>query len=205
MKKIFLFLLFVPCLMQAQMHFSTVKLGVFDPSATSAGFILGYEGGWYVDDNFLFGYSIDWFNKNYVDENLVTDFNSTFGINSQLNELRATTNLNSFPLMGTVSGNWPIGPRTRAFITGSLGLEILFISYRNYDNPNNSDSKVASDLCWNLGGGVMYELGKRTDGIIELTYHNSNPGWQYTVNDRIFERSYNMSGLMLRLGFRFYF
>jgi hypothetical protein len=107
--------------------------------------------------------------------------------------------------MGTVSGNWPIGPRTRAFITGSLGLEILFISYRNYDNPNNSDSKVASDLCWNLGGGVMYELGKRTDGIIELTYHNSNPGWQYTVNDRIFERSYNMSGLMLRLGFRFYF
>ena len=205
MKKILLVFLFVPCLMQAQMHYSTIKLGVFDPSATSAGFILGYEGGWYVDDNFLLGYSIDWFNKNYVDENLVTDLNSTFGVNTKYYELRAKTNLNSFPLMGTVSGNWPIGPRTRAFVTGSVGLEILFISYRNYDNPNNSDSKVASDFCWNLGGGVMYELGKRTDGIIELTYHNSNPGWQYTVNDRIFERSYNMSGLMLRLGFRFYF
>jgi len=205
MKKIFLIILLAPCLMQAQMHYSTIKLGLYDPSATSAGFIIGYEGGWYVDDNFLLGYSIDWFNKNYVDANLVTDFNSTFGINSQLNELRATTNLNSFPLMGTVSGNWPIGPRTRAFVTGSVGLEILFISYRNYDNPNNSDSKIASDFCWNLGGGIMYELGKRTDGIVELTYHNSKPSWQYTVNERIFERSYDMSGLMLRLGLRFYF
>jgi len=205
MKKIFLIILFVPCLMLAQIHYSTIKLGVYDPSATSAGFIIGYEGGWYVDDNFIMGFSLDWFNKNYVDENLVKDFNSIPGVDSKLNELRATTNLNSFPLMCTATGSWPIGPRARAFITGSVGLEILFISYRNYDNPNNSDSKVASDFCWNLGGGVMYELGRRTDGIIELTYHNSSPSWQYTVNDRIFERSYDMSGFMLRVGLRFYF
>jgi hypothetical protein len=205
MKKIFLIILFAPCLMLAQIHYSTIKLGVYGPSATSAGFILGYEGGWYVDDNFIMGFSLDWFNKNYVDGNLVQDFNSIPGVDSKLNELRATTNLNSFPLMCTATGSWPIAPRTRAFVTGSVGLEILFISYRDYDNPYNSDSKVASDFCWNLGGGVMYELGRRTDGIIELTYHNSNPSWQYTVNDRIFERSYDMSGFMLRAGLRFYF
>jgi hypothetical protein len=205
MKKIFLIILFVPCLMFAQIHYSTIKLGVYDPSATSAGFILGYEGGWYVDDNFIMGLSLDWFNKNYVDGNLVQDFNSIPGVDSKLNELRATTNLNSFPLMCTATGSWPIAPRARAFVTGSIGLEILFISYRDYDNPYNSNSKVASDLCWNLGGGVMYELGRRTDGIIELSYHNSSPSWQYTVNDRIFERSYDMSGLMLRVGLRFYF
>src|SRR5664279_598950 len=159
MKKIFLVFLLIPCLMPAQMHYSTIKLGVYGPSATSAGFILGYEGGWYVDDNFIMGFSLDWFNKNYVDGNLVQDFNSIPGVDSKLNELRATTNLNSFPLMCTATGNWPIGPRARAFVTGSVGLEILFISYRNYDNPNNSDSKIASDFCWNLGGGIMYELG----------------------------------------------
>lgn len=210
MKKIFLIILLIPCLMKAQMHFSTVKLGLFAPQATSSGFIIGYEGGWYVDDNFLLGYSIDWFNKNYVDENLVSNFNTTFGnINGQLNELRAQTTLNSFPLMGTVTGNWPVGPRTRAFFTGSAGLEILFISYRNYDNPDNSEFKGAYDFCWNLGGGIMYEMGKRSDAFVELAYHNSRPSWQYTVTDngrtRLFERSYDMSGILLRLGLRFYF
>ncbi|MCX6168938.1 MAG: hypothetical protein NTX65_06350 [Ignavibacteriales bacterium] len=212
MKKVVLFLIvFLPIILSAQSRFSSFKLGMFSPGATDAGFIIGYEGGWYVDDNFLIGYSVDWFNKNYVDQKFVSQINDIYGPNSTLNELRAKTNLHSIPLMASISGNWPVAPRTRAFVTGAAGIEVLLIFYRDYTNPNDDKFQGAYDFSWRLGFGLMYELGKRSDAIAEISYHSSKPSWQYEVRDagtgikHIFERSYDMSGVMLRVGFRFYF
>jgi hypothetical protein len=213
MKKIiYLFIVLIPVVLTAQTKFGTIKAGLFTPSATEAGFILGYEGGWIIDDNFFVGWSADWFNKNYTDRNLVNEFNDFYGqINSQLNELRAKTNLHSIPLMGTVTGNWEVAPRARAFVTAGAGLDILLIFYRNYANPDNNEFQGAFDFAWRLGGGVMYELGRRSDAFIELAYHNSQPGWEYEVKDaltgrtKVFERRFDMSGLLMRVGFRFYF
>ena len=59
MKKLFLLLfLSVSGLMVAQDNFGTVKFGMYNPSASDAGFIIGYEGGWYIDDNFMVGVRI---------------------------------------------------------------------------------------------------------------------------------------------------
>jgi hypothetical protein len=206
-----MFLCFFPLVNFAQSHFSSVKLGMFSPGATDAGFIIGYEGGWYVDDNFLMGYSVDWFNKNYIDHNFVSQIDDIYGPSSTLNELRAKTNLHSIPLMGSITGNWVVSPRIRAFITGEAGLEVLLIFYRDYTNPSDDKFQGAFDFCWRLGGGIMYELGQRSDAIFEIAYHSSTPSWQYEVRDsntgikHTFERSYNMSGLMMRVGLRFYF
>ena len=213
MKKIiYLFIVMIPLVLSAQTKFGTIKAGLFSPSATEAGFILGYEGGWIMDDNFYVGFSADWFNKNYTDRNLVNEFNDFYGpINSQLNELRAKTNLHSIPLMGTVTGNWPIAPRTRAFVTAGAGLEVLFIFYRNYANPDNNEFQGAFDFAWRLGGGVLYELGRRSDAFFELSYDHSLPSWEFEVKDaatgrtKILERRFDMSGLLMRVGFRFYF
>ena len=210
-KLISLILICLPAVILAQTHFGSVKLGVSNPSATGAGFIIGYEGGWDIDDNFIIGWSVDWFNKNYVDQKLVSQFNDFYGLNSSLNELRAKTNLHAIPIMGSATASWPVGPRTRAYVTGAAGIEMLLIFYRNYDNPDNDEFKGAFDFAWRLGGGVAYELGARSDAIFELAYHYSQPSWQYNVTDSItgrthvFERSFDMSGLMLRAGFRFYF
>jgi hypothetical protein len=212
MKKIILaIILLMPLLMNAQHKFGSVKAGMFTPGATETGFILGYEGGWIIDDNVLVGWSADWFNKNYVDRKLVDQFNEFYGIiNYQLNELRAKTNLHSFPLMGSINGNWLIAPRTRAFVTGAAGIEVLLIFYKNYANPNNNEFQGAFDFAWRLGTGVMYELGSRSDAFFELGYHRSQPSWEYEVKDdlgrrKILERRFDMSGLLLRAGIRFYF
>ena len=210
MKKYFFFLLFIPFALNAQTHFGTVKAGIFSPSATETGFILGYEGGWRIDNNISVGWSVDWFNKNYMDKNYVTQLNEFYGpINSSLNELRAKTNLHSIPLTGVAEVYWPVAHRTKIYFTGSAGLEVLLIFYRNYDSPDNSTLKGAYDFCWRLGAGALYELGARSDVMFELAYHSSNPSWQYSVNDngrtRVFERSYDMSGLLARIGLRFYF
>ncbi len=211
MKKLILALLLIMSAAAfAQHKLGAVKLGLFSPYATESGFIIGYEGGWYIDDNFSVGWSADWFHKNYVDSRLEKDLNDFYGqINGELNEIRARTNLHSIPLMGTAMGNWEVAPRLRAFVTGSAGIDVLLIFYRNYQNPQEDEFQGAFDFAWRLGGGILYELGQRSDAFVELVYHNSHPSWEYEVRDnsrkRIFERKYDMSGLMLRAGVRFYF
>ncbi len=214
MKKIFILtiaLMFTSPFILSQNKTGTIKLGVFNPSATDAGFIIGYETGWFIDNTFTAGLSVDWFNKNYVDRNLVSEFDNFFGPNSSLNQLRAKTNLHAIPLMGNITGSWPIAPRAKAYLTGAVGLEVLLIFYRNYDNPDNNEFQGAVDFAWKIGGGVSYELGERSDGIIEIAYNNSEPSRQFDVRDaatgkfKVFERRFDMSGIMMRLGFRFYF
>ncbi|MBI1937885.1 MAG: outer membrane beta-barrel protein [Ignavibacteriales bacterium] len=211
MKKILYVIVLLPSLAFAQMDVGAVKLGYFDPSATEGGFIIGYEGGWFVDDNFSFGWSADWFHKKYTDRQLVKEYNDFYGpIYSELNELRAKTNLHSIPLMFTINANVPISPRARAFFTGGAGLEVLLIFYRNYEKPEDDEFQGAFDFSWRLGGGILYELGERSNVFVELAYHSSRPSWEYEVKDKItnrtkiLERSFDMSGMMMRVGFRFF-
>ncbi|MEW6508611.1 MAG: hypothetical protein AB1432_12800 [Bacteroidota bacterium] len=213
MKRLTVLLFFcIQLIINAQFDVGAIKLGTFNPSATEAGFIIGYEGGWHIDDNFLFGWSADWFHRNYVDRRLIAQYNEFFGpIQSELNEMRARTNLHSIPLMVSVNANLVTAPRIRTFFTGSAGIEVLLIFYRNYQNPQDNEFDGAFDFSWRLGGGISYQLGRRSDAFVELTYHNSKPSYEYEVRDnstgrtRIFERSFDMSGLMMRVGFRFFF
>lgn len=196
----------------SQYHSNAIKAGYYAPSATDGGFIIGYEGGRFVDRNFSFGWSIDWFHKNFVDQVLIQEFNSMYGIaNYSVNELRATTNLHSIPLMFKMTGSIPVGPRAKAFITGGIGAEFLLIFYNNYQNPNEDEFTAAFDFNWTLGTGLMFALGRNSDIFFELSYHHSEPSWKYEIQDldynytRIFERKYDMSGMMTRVGFRFYY
>lgn len=208
-RKLLLLLTFLAYPLFAQHHTASFKLGSFSPHAAEAGFIIGYEGGKFIDENFQFGWSVDWYHINYVDKRLVDAFNDYYGIiNSEINELRAKTNLHSIPLMVTVTGNIPITYRTKAFFTGGAGLEVLLIFYKNFQNTDENNFHGAFDFNWRVSGGLLYEVGRRSDIFGELSYHSSHPGWQYEVSDlsgrRTFERSFDMSGFMFRVGFRFY-
>ncbi len=211
MKKILLFLLVLPAAIFAQDSFGSIKLGVFNPSATDAGFIIGYEGGWEFDRNMKVGWDVDWFHKSYVDQNLVTQFNSFYGVNSSLNELRASTNLHAIPIMASATISFPASYRTNVYFNGAVGTEMLLIFYHDYNNPDNSEFRGAFDFTWQLGAGVAYELGPRSDLILEAAYHYSQPSWNYNATDprtgrnQTFQQVFDMSGLMLRTGFRFYF
>lgn len=211
MKKIILILLLLSCVpVFAQKGASAIKLGLFSPSATQTGFIIGYEWGRYIDEALNVGWSIDWFNKTYTDERLVGQFNDFAGVHGTINELRAQTTIHDFPLMFNITGKFPTGPRAQVFFTGGIGGELMLINYRQYDNPDESETKGAFDFNWRIGAGMLYELGRRSDIFGELSYHSSQPSWQYEAKGsdgrkRIFERKYDMSGVMLRAGIRFYY
>lgn len=210
MKKIIILFFITSIAVFAQRNTSAIKLGVFSPSAAESGFIVGYEWGRYIDEAINIGWSVDWFNKSYTDEKLVGQFNDFAGINGSINEVRAKTSINDFPLLFNITGKFPTGPRTKAFFTGGIGAELLLINYRNFANPDESETKGAFDFSWRLGAGLLYEIGRRSDVFGELAYHNSQPSWQYEVEGadgrkRTFERKYDMSGLMCRVGVRFYY
>ena len=211
MKKLAIFLMvLLPVSISAQAKYGSFKLGFFSPGATSTGFIIGYEGGKNIDEIFSYGYSADWFHKSYIDESLVNDFNNFNGLTTSVNELKAKTNLHAIPLMVSITGGWYVSDKTRAFITGGAGLEVLLVYYKNYDNPDNDEFKSAFDFAWRIGGGVAYEVGRRSDVFVELDYHYSQPSWQFTAQNALnqtktFERKFDMSGMMMRVGVRFFF
>jgi len=210
MKKLLLVIFIISSTVFAQRNASAIKLGVFSPSASESGFIIGYEWGRYIDEALNIGWSLDWYNKSYTDEKLVGQYEEFYGIHGSINELRAKTTVHDFPLMFNITGKIPTAPRTQVFITGGIGGELLIINYRQYDNPDESKTKGAVDFSWRIGAGMLYELGRRSDVFFELDYHSSKPSWEYEVrgNDgrkRILEREYDMSGLMCRVGVRFYY
>jgi hypothetical protein len=194
----------------AQWNTAAIKFGVFNPSAADGGFIIGYEGGPFVDNGFSFGWSIDWFHRDYVDKKLVAEFNDYYGIGrGSINELRAKTNLHDFPLMLNATAKFPVSPFVKMFLTGGIGGEVLLIHYRNFQNPDESEFQAAFDFNWRAGIGLVYELGYRSEIFGELSYHRSMPSWTYEVEEqgykRFFEREFDMSGMMARIGFRFYY
>ncbi|NWF90720.1 MAG: hypothetical protein HXY50_14825 [Ignavibacteriaceae bacterium] len=193
----------------AQLNSASVKLGFFNPSAANGGFIIGYEGGKIIDERLLFGWSIDWFHSSYVDKELVNDFNEAFGF-GEINELRAKTNLHEFPILLNFRAEFPMTPISKFYATGGVGVEFLLINYRSFQNPEDDEFKAAFDFSWRIGVGLLHRIGSRSEVFGQLDFHSSEPSWEYEVEDivrgkRIFERSFDMSGMMARVGIRFFF
>lgn len=216
MKKILFFLfLSLTGIVSAQYNSGAIKLGVFNPEATDAGFMIGYEGGWKVDRNLTLGWSVDWFHKNYVDENLVREYSKYYGVSDySLHEVRAKTNLHDIPVMFNATAKFPVNRRTAGYLYGAIGAEVLIINYRDFNHPEDDEITWAFGLSWRVGGGFSYKLGRRSEIFGEVVYHNAEPSWEYDVVEisssvssgkRKFVRKFDMSGLMVRTGLRFYY
>lgn len=216
MKKILLVFLFVLTgSVSAQYNSGAIKFGVFNPKATDSGFMIGYEGGWKIDRNLSVGWSVDWFHKKYVDQQLVQDFSDYFGVaDYDIHEVRAKTNLHDIPVMFNANAKFPINRRTSAYFYGAIGAEVLVINYRNFNNPDNDETTWAFGVSWRIGGGMNYRLGRKSEIFGEMVYHHSEPSWEYDVETqgagsqilkRTFVREFDMSGLLMRIGLRFYY
>lgn len=210
-RSILILMCFLTTTISAQWGTSSIKLGVFSPAATDGGFIIGFDAGQFADKNFSWNVSFDWFHKNYIDKKLIAELNNYYGTTGTINELRAKTNIHDFPVMFNVIVKFPINPRSQIYLTGGVGGEMLLINFRNFQKPEQDEFEVAFDYNWRVGVGAAFALGTRSEVFTELTYHRSNPGWQYEVEEfdtfstTYFERSYDMSGIMARVGFRFYY
>jgi hypothetical protein len=210
MKKYVLFLMLLQIPVFSQWNTSAIKLGAFSPSSAGTGFIVGYEGSHFFDPQFSFGWSIDWYHSNYTDATVVNNANNLYGTSGSTNELRARTNIHDFPIMAIGTVRFPVTPLSDIYAFGGLGAEVLFVDYNNFDTPSQSDFKTAFDFNWRIGVGATYGFGKKSEVFGELAYHYSAPSWTYdgydvNGNKVTYERVFDMSGIMLRVGVRFYY
>ena len=136
MKRVILLFVLFTTLTFGQWKTGAVKIGFFNPSATDGGFIVGFEGGYHIDKLINWQWSLDWFHKNYVDKELVSELNEFYPVAiGEVNQLRASTNIHDFPLMIGMTARFPISNRSQFYTSGSIGAELLIINYRNFQNP----------------------------------------------------------------------
>lgn len=211
MKRVILLFVLFTTLTFGQWKTGAVKLGFFNPSATDGGFIVGFEGGYHIDKLINWQWSLDWFHKNYVDKELVRELNEFYPVTiGEVNQLRASTNIHDFPLMIGMTARFPISNRSQFYTSGSIGAELLIINYRNFQNPMDDDFEAAFDFNWRVSVGASFAISPRSELFGEISYHESHPSWTYEDEDYIYpnsvlERSYDMSGLMTRIGIRFFY
>ncbi len=189
-----------------QQRMGAIKAGMFFPQAVKGGgFDLGFEYGMKIDTNLDVALSLDWFKKEFTDKDYIGAVEAIGGdlTGDQYRNVGKTT-IYDFPVMVSVTAKFPINRSLKWFALGGLGAEMLYASLKAYEEGVGSyDEKVlAFDFNWRLGGGVMYNLGQRSEVFGELAYHYSKPSFE---DDNNIVTEYDMSGIMTRLGVRFSF
>ena len=212
MKKIIMITILITMMsMYSQGKIGAIKAGMFFPEACDGGFDLGIEYGLHIDTNLDVSVEMGWFKKEYEDKDVEKDMSTVYNLNAVDSKQLSETTIYDFPIMVMVTAKFPINFQYKWFATGGLGAEMLYASYYTYDNTDVKDeSELAFDFNWKLGGGLIYNLGERSEVLVEAAYHYSKPGYEYEVednsgNDVTYKREYDMSGLLGRVGVRFFF
>jgi len=192
--------------LNAQQKIGAIKAGMFFPQACESGFDLGLEYGLHIDTNLDVALSLDWFKKEFTDKDYVGDVEDMDGyINGEQYSNLGDVTIYDFPLMLSVTAKFPFNDKVKWFATGGLGAEMLYASLTAYDKDEqdtNEESVLAFDFNWRLGGGAIYNLGEKSEVFGEIAYHYSKPSIE---DDNGIITEYDMSGVMSRLGVRFFF
>lgn len=196
--------------LNGQQKMGSIKAGMFFPQACDGGFDLGLEYGLHIDTNLDVALSLDWFKKDYEDEEVQDEFETDYDLNTTIVKKLSETTIYDFPFMVAVTAKFPINNKAKWFATGGLGAEMLYASYYTYNQDDiKEESELAFDFNWRLGAGAMYNLGEKSEVFGEVAYHYSKPSYEYEDqiggNEVTLKREYDMSGIMSRVGVRFFF
>ena len=190
--------------LSAQKNMGAIKAGMFFPQACDGGFDLGFEYGYHIDTNLDVGLSLDWFKKEFTDKDYIGDVENIEGdlSGTQYKNIGKVT-IYDFPVMVSVTAKFPINNKLKWFALGGLGAEMLYASLEAYEDASGTyeESVLAFDFNWRLGGGIMYNLGARSEIFGELAYHYSKPSFD---DDNDITTEYDMSGILSRVGVRFF-
>ena len=201
MKKIMMLLgLLLVFSIYSQGKIGAIKAGMFFPGACDGGFDLGLEYGLHVDTNLDVSAEMGWFKKDFEDKDIKDKYEGIPGLSADDLRVLSETTIYDFPLMVMVTAKFPINFKTKWFVNGGLGAEMLYASYNTIDD--DSEHELAFDFNWRLGGGMIYNLGERSELLAEVSYHNSLPSIE---DDNGIVTEYDMSGILGRVGVRFFF
>jgi hypothetical protein len=179
----------------------TIRGSYFAPEGADAGFALGGSVGRQFDEVVELGIGTDIFWKNYTKSTVISTQDLPSGITPITETHPIQYNTIIVPVMLELMIKIPIVSSFGAFGHGGLGYEFLFNRERNY-YTGGKDTRFYSGFTWQIGGGVMVNLGSESSLFVEGFYDHGKPQRnlkEFIRGAPVFE-SVNLSGFGVRVG-----
>jgi hypothetical protein len=179
----------------------TVRVGYVNPENARPGVAVGGSFGSSFNGIVSLGLGTDVYYRNYTKDTEVAETVDANGvtITTVQRELQYSTLI--FPIMAELNLKIPIVWNFSIFGDGGVGFEFLRTKVQNYQD-SVSEKKWYAGFAWDVGGGLMYEIGNDTDIYLEGFYKNSKVRRDLDGASEflpIFEEV-NLSGFGVRLG-----
>jgi opacity protein-like surface antigen len=180
-----------------------IEAGALFPQDTETGTIIGLSYGQMVDENLSWAFEVDYFWRTYTQEYTTTETGGTTKEETIVTEIESSTKM--LPLMAKLVFLSQLGPKVDLRFSGGIGYAFVWNHEANYV-AGVEDSKSFSGFAWQLGGGISIPISRAADLFGELSYFYSIPSRdEGTTQAGLPQRTeIDMSGLMLRIGVRFY-
>ena len=180
-----------------------LEVGALFPEDTEMGTIIGLSAGRMVDENLGWTFQVQYFWRTFTQEYTTTETGGTTKEETIATEIENSTKM--LPIMAKIIFLSQIGPKFDIRINGGIGYAFVWNHEANYI-VGIEDSKSFSGFAWQLGAGASIPISRAADLFGDLAYFYSLPSRDAgTSQAGLPQRTeIDMSGLMLRIGVRFY-
>ncbi len=182
---------------------TTLKFGYFNPKGAKSGASFGLNLSSGVDETVDMGFSVDLFHRSYQRDSEVARVVSEGGVVESQIQRDMDFSTTAIPIMGTFSVKLSPDMPFSYFIGGGLGYALMWNKETNY-TLDVSEKRFYHGFTWQLGGGIMYQLGSRSHLVGEVFYNDAHVKRDKgkTANGLPVWTEVDLSGVAFRLGIR---
>ena len=180
-----------------------IEGGALFPQDTETGTIIGLGVGRMADENLGWAFEAQYFWRTFTKEYTVSETGGATQQETIVTEIENSTKM--LPVMGKIIYLGQIAPGLDIRISGGIGYAFLWNTEANYlAGVEESDS--FSGFAWQVGAGLSLPISRAADFFGELIYFYSKPSRDAgTTQAGLPQRTeIDMSGLLIRVGVRFY-
>lgn len=152
-----------------------VRVAFLSPKDAKSGFSIGASLGAEVDEAVSIGLAADFFRRHYVKTSEVATKDYESGVSETTVQKEVEYNTTIVPLLAELLVKMRASRVHAYLLRGGLGYELLWNKEQNFEQ-NVSERRFYSGFTWQIGGGILYRLGRRSDITAELFYSSAEVG-----------------------------
>jgi hypothetical protein len=177
-----------------------IKAGYYFPADLKSGMILGFDYGYRIDESVSIMFGTDFYYKSINED---VNYGEAQQLGVKIEQYQHLSQWIGWHLPFTLKARVEIPIQDEAikpFATAGLGYGFTHISYENLEQKQSA-SFTYNGFVWQLGGGIMFGLGSKSQLVVEALYNGAS--FDKDVSETRFT-TLNSSGFALRAGINFY-
>lgn len=201
MKKLmFILVMVLPVMLSAQWKDFSFKIGYYTPYDLKSGAVYGLDYGVILDRNVTLLFGADLYYKNITNDAYLGSYDK-LGVKIRQGQILNEWTGVHVPFTGKIRFEFPV-ERTNVhpYIIAGLGYGFTHVSLDTYDAYSDEPEHASityHGFVWQLGGGVMFQISRFTNLLLEINHNYAQ--FEKYENHNIFT-TLNSSGFMFRVG-----